>query len=118
MKKVSLIFMMCIFVLGMHARQQEKVNLKLVAICENKVGNGQNRHKAPNVRPLQVYYDGGFVYFQNAYVGAYVTFLDEFGNVLDEETIFASECVIPQPQLAKALQISFSDIVLIGYFNQ
>ena len=99
----------------MHARQQEKVNLKLVAICENKVGNGQNRHKAPNVGPLQVFYDGGFVYFQNAYVGAYVTFLDEFGNVLDEETIYASECDIPQPQLAKALQISFSDIVLIGY---
>lgn len=95
MKKVSLIFMMCIFVLGMHARQQEKVNLKLVVICESKPGNYQNRHKAPNVRPLQVYYDGGFVYFQNAYVGAYVTFLDEFGNVLDEETIFASECVIP-----------------------
>lgn len=97
---------------------RKKVNLKLVAICENKVGNGQNRHKAPNVRPLQVYYDGGFVYFQNAYVGAYVTFLDEFGNVLDEETIFASECVIPQPQLAKALQISYNDVVWIGYFNQ
>ena len=109
--------MMCIFILGMHARQQEKVNLKLVAICENKVGNGQNRHKAPNVRPLQVYYDGRVVYFQNAYVGAYVTFLDEFGNVLDEETIFASECV-PQPQLAKALQISYNDVVWIGYFNQ
>lgn len=118
MKKVSLIFMMCIFVLGMHARQQEKVNLKLVVICESKPGNCHNRHKAPNVRPLQVYYDGGFVYFQNAYVGTYVTFLDEFGNVLDEETIYASECVITQPQLAKALQISFSDIVLIGYFNQ
>lgn len=58
------------------------------------------------------------MYFQNAYVGTYVTFLDEFGNVLDEETIYASECVITQPQLAKALQISFSDIVLIGYFNQ
>lgn len=110
--------MMCIFVLGMHARQQEKVNLKLVVICESKPGNCHNRHKAPNVRPLQVYYDGGFVYFQNAYVGTYVTFLDEFGNVLDEETIYASECVITQPQLAKALQISFSDIVLIGYFNQ
>ena len=110
--------MMCIFVLGMHARQQEKVNLKLVVICESKPGNCHNRHKAPNVRPLQVYYDGGFVYFQNVYVGAYVTFLDEFGNVLDEETIYASECVITQPQLAKALQISFSDIVLIGYFNQ
>lgn len=110
--------MMCIFVLGMHARQQEKVNLKLVVICESKPGNCHNRHKAPNVRPLQVYYDGGFVYFQNAYVGTYVTFLDEFGNVLDGETIYASECVITQPQLAKALQISFSDIVLIGYFNQ
>lgn len=110
--------MMCIFVLGMHARQQEKVNLKLVVICESKPGNCHNRHKAPNVRPLQVYYDGGFVYFQNAYVGTYVTFLDEFGNVLDEETIYASECVITQSQLAKALQISFSDIVLIGYFNQ
>lgn len=110
--------MMCIFVLGMHAKQQEKVNLKLVVICESKPGNCHNRHKAPNVRPLQVYYDGGFVYFQNAYVGTYVTFLDEFGNVLDEETIYASECVITQPQLAKALQISFSDIVLIGYFNQ
>lgn len=118
MKKVSLIFMMCIFVLGMHARQQEKVNLKLVAIWENKVGNGQNRHKAPNVGSLQVYYDGGVVYFQNAYVGAYVSFLDEFGNVLDEETIYASECVIPQPHLAKALQISYSDVVWIGYFNQ
>lgn len=109
--------MMCIFVLGMHAKQQEKVNLELVVTCENKPGNYRKRHKAPNVRPLQVYYDGGFVYFQNAYVGAYVTFLDEFGNVLDEETIYASECDIPQPQLAKALQISFSDIVLIGYFN-
>ena len=110
--------MMCIFVLGMHARQQEKVNLKLVAICENKVGNGPNRHKAPNVRPLQVYYDGGFVCFQNACVGAYVRFLDEFGNVLNEGTVFASECVIPQPQLAKALQISYNDVVWIGYFNQ
>lgn len=110
--------MMCIFVLCMHARQQEKVNLKLVVICESKPGNCQNRHKAPNVRSLQVYYDGGFVYLQNAYVGAYVAFLDEFGNVLDEEIIYASECVITQPQLAKALQISFSDIVLIGYFNQ
>lgn len=118
MKKVSFIILMCIMALSIGAKQKEKLVLISDAnsFCSPDYYN--HRHKAPNVRPLQVYYDGGFVYFQNAYVGAYVTFLDEFGNVLDEETIYASECVITQPHLAKALQISYSDVVWIGYFNQ
>lgn len=118
MKKVSFIILMCIMALSIGAKQKEKLVLISVAnsFCSPDYYN--HRHKAPNVGPLQVYYDGGTVYFQNAYVGAYVSFLDEFGNVLDEETIYASECVITQPQSAKALQISYGDVVLIGYFNQ
>lgn len=117
MKKVSLIIFMCLMVLSIGAKQKEKLVLISVAnsFCSPDYYN--RRHKAPNVGPLQVYYDGGFVYFQNAYVGADVTFLDEFGNVLDEETIYASECVITQSHSAKALQISYGDVVLIGYFN-
>ena len=75
MKKASLIFMMCIFVLGMHARQQQKINLEQIVFCESHPGSWQDRHRAPGKKSLQVYYDGEFVYLQNAFVGgAYLIF--------------------------------------------
>ncbi len=69
MKKASLLFMMCIFVLGMHAKELKKLSLEQVALCESHPGSWQNRHKAPGKKPLQVYCDGEFVYLQNAIVG-------------------------------------------------
>ena len=117
MKKASLLFMMCIFVLGMHAKELKKLSLEQVALCESHPGSWQNRHKAPGKKPLQVYCDGEFVYLQNAIVGGHISFLDEFGNVLYEETISASECVIEKPQSAIVIQISYGDVVLIGYLN-
>lgn len=118
MKKASFIFIMCIFVLGMHARQQERINLNPVAFCENHPSNWQERHKSPSKKPLQVCYDGEFVYLQNAFVGGHISFLDEFGNVLYEETVSASECAIKKPQSAVTIQVSYGDIVLVGYLNQ
>lgn len=110
--------MMCIFVLGMHARQQKKLNLEQVVFCESNPGNWQERHKSPSKKPLQVYYDGEFLYLQNAYVGGHISFLDEFGNVLYEEIVSSSECSIEKPQSAITIQISYGDVVLIGYLNQ
>jgi len=110
--------MMCIFVLGMHARQQQKINLEQIVFCESHPGSWQDRHRAPGKKSLQVYYDGEFVYLQNAFVGGRISFLDEFGNVLHEETISVSECVVEVPQSAIAIRVSYGDVVLIGNLNQ
>lgn len=117
MKKTSIIIIMCVMALSVGAMQKEKLILTPVAACSNPDGFN-HRHKAPSKKPLLVYYDDGFVYLQNAFVGGHVTFLDEFGNVLNEETVSASECVFETPQSAIAIQISYGDIVLIGYLNQ
>ena len=117
MKKVSFIILMCVMALSVGAKQKEKLILTHVVACSNPDGFN-HRHKAPSKKPLQVYYDGEFVYLQNACVGGHVTFLDEFGNVLYEEAVSASECVVEKPQSAIAIQICYGDVVLIGYLNQ
>lgn len=110
--------MLCIFVLGMHAKLQKENNLEQVFFDEIHPGNWSDRHKTPSKKRLQVYYDGEFVYLQNALGGERISLLDEFGEVLYEEIVSASECVIKKPQSAKAIQINNANIVLIGYFNQ
>ena len=50
--------------------------------------------------------------------GGRISFLDEFGNVLHEETISVSECVVEVPQSAIAIRVSYGDVVLIGNLNQ
>lgn len=109
--------MMCILVLGMHASQLKQVNLKPIVFCEGHPGSWQDRHKTPSKKPLQVCYDGEFVYLQNAFVGGHISFLDENGNVLCEESVSACECVIEQPQTAVAILVSYGDVVLIGHLD-
>lgn len=117
MKKTSFIILMCVMALSVGAKQKEKLNLIPAAACSYPDGYN-HRHKTPIKKQLQVFYDEKFVYLQNAIVGSHISFLDEFGNVLYEETISASECVIEKPQSAIAIQISYGDIALIGYLNQ
>lgn len=115
-EKTSFIILMCVMALSVGAMQKEKLILTPVAACSNPDGFN-HRHKTLSKKPLQVYYDDVFVYLQNAFVGGRVTFLDEFGNVLHEEMVSASECVIEKPQSVVAIQISYGDVVLIGYLD-
>ena len=108
---------MCVIALSVGAKQKEKLSLIPIVACSSPDGYN-HRHKAPSKKPLQVYCDDAFVYLQNAIVGGRISFLAEFGNVLYEETICASECVIETPQSAIAIQISYGDVVLFGYLNQ
>lgn len=67
MKKVSFIFFMCIIALSVGAKQKEKFFLTSAVSCSCSPDNYYNRHKAPSKKSLQVYYDGEFVYLQNAF---------------------------------------------------
>lgn len=69
MKKVSLVILMCISVLSMHAKQEKVIELQPVACCDSNPECYLHRRKQPGKKEFTMYCKSGVLYLNNAPVG-------------------------------------------------
>lgn len=69
MKKVSLVILMCISVLSMHAKQEKVIELQPVACCDSNPECYLHRRKQPGKKEFTMYCECGVLYLNNAPMG-------------------------------------------------